>query len=100
MNRANFEMGFKKSFRLWSQRLNVIASLIVVYVLASPDILLQTLNQMPSEIRGIFPPAAGIALFALVSFARLYKQEKLNGAKHDGTNASGSPTGTAGTDAS
>lgn len=55
-------------------RLNAVASLLVAYVLASPEILLSTLNQLPPEMRACFPPFVGFALFAIVSLARLWKQ--------------------------
>lgn len=67
-------------WRMWSVRLAAVGSLAVTYVLASPDILLSTLNAMPPEIRAIFPPFAGFALFALVTIVRLIKQ----GGKRDG----------------
>jgi hypothetical protein len=66
--------GWRQSWRLWSMRLNALASLVITYVLASPEVLLSTLNALPPEMRAVFPPMAGFAVFALVAFARLKKQ--------------------------
>jgi hypothetical protein len=57
-------------------RLNALLSVAVAYLLASPEILLSTLNSLPPELRVVFPPAAGFVLFALVTVARLWKQRK------------------------
>lgn len=73
----------RTALKMWSMRLNLAASLAVAYVLASPDVLLQVLNALPPEMRAVFPPFVGVALFALVAVARLVKQEKLNGNSTD-----------------
>jgi hypothetical protein len=62
-------------WRYWSVRLAAIGSVAVSAIIAYPDILIRTLNELPPEIRAAFPPAAGIVLFALVTLARLYKQQ-------------------------
>ena len=67
---------WKKAHRLWSMRLNLIASAIVAYVLAAPEVMLGVLNSLPPEMRSLFPPFAGFALFALVTLARLAKQKE------------------------
>jgi len=61
-------------WRMWSLRLAAIGSIIISYVLASPDILLRTMNDLPPDLRGYFPPVAGFMLFGLVTTVRLYKQ--------------------------
>lgn len=63
-------------WRLWSVRLGALASLLFSYLLAYPDILIRTLNELPPEIRQAFPPAAGLGLFVLVTLVRLYNQKK------------------------
>jgi hypothetical protein len=70
---------WRRSHRLWSMRLNALASLAVTYVLASPEVLLSTLNALPPELRAAFPPLAGFLLFAVVAIARLHKQERSDG---------------------
>lgn len=65
---------WRSSWRWWSMRLNALASLMIAYVLASPEVLLTTLNQLPPEIRAYVPPFAGIALFLFVAAVRLWKQ--------------------------
>lgn len=67
-------------WKMWSVRLAALGSIAVGYVLASPDVLLSTLNAMPAEVRQLFPPFAGLALFALVTLVRLIKQ----GGRNDG----------------
>lgn len=66
---------WRSSWRWLSMRLAALGSAAVAYVLASPEILLTTLNQLPPEIRAIFPPFAGLALFAIVAAARLWNQQ-------------------------
>lgn len=83
MKTPKFVMTVRESFKLWSQRLNVLASVAIAYVLASPEVLLSTLNQLPPELRAYFPPVAGFAIFALVTIARLYRQPKLEGKPND-----------------
>ncbi len=63
-----------KVWKLWSVRLAAIASAMIAYVLAAPDVLLSVLNSMPTELRAAFPPFAGMGLFAFVTLVRLWKQ--------------------------
>ncbi len=67
-------------WRMWSVRLAAVMSAVVAYVLASPDIIVRVMNELPPEFRAAFPPATGILLFALVTVVRLYKQGPKNGA--------------------
>ncbi len=65
---------WRQSWRLWSMRLNAAASIGIAYVVASPEILLSTLNQIPDELRTYLPPLLGFGLFGVVSLVRLYRQ--------------------------
>jgi hypothetical protein len=62
-------------YKMWSIRIAAIASIIVGYIFASPDVMLQVLNSMPAEFRAYFSPVFGIALFGFLSFVRLYNQQ-------------------------
>jgi hypothetical protein len=81
--KPKLDPNWKSSWRWLSMQLNVLASLLVAYVLASPEVLLTTLNQLPPEIRAYFPPMAGFVLFALVALARLWKQNHPKGPSDD-----------------
>lgn len=67
-------------WRMWSVRLAAVGSIAVGYVLASPDVLLSTINALPPEMRTFLPPATGMVLFGVVTIVRLWKQgSKPNG---------------------
>jgi len=66
-------------WRLWSVRISAVATIIWAYLLASPDVMLSVLNSLPPELRDVLPPAAPVAIFALVTIARLIKQGPKNG---------------------
>lgn len=68
---------WRKAWRMWSIRLNVVASAIVAYVVASPGDILYVLNQLPPAIRLPVAIVTGLAIFALVAVTRLAKQETL-----------------------
>lgn len=68
-------------WRLWSVRISAAATACWAYLLANPDQLQQVLDAVPPELRDIVPPAAPVAVFVLVTFARLAKQEARNGRK-------------------
>lgn len=67
-------------WRMWSVRLAAVLSAVAAYVLASPDIIVRVMNELPPEFRAAFPPATGVLLFVLVTAVRLYKQGPKNGA--------------------
>lgn len=66
---------WRSCWRWWSMRLNALAAVLIGYFLASPEVLLVTLNQLPPELRAYVPPAAGLVIFVLVALVRLWKQE-------------------------
>lgn len=67
-------------WKMWSVRLAALASVVIGVVVAAPDILLHTLNQLPPEMRTWLSPTVSIAVFALVTIVRLWQQ----GSKKDG----------------
>lgn len=72
---------WRKAWRLWSVRLSALATAIWAYLLASPETMLAVLNQIPADMRAWLPSFLPVALFALVTFARLVHQEKISGPK-------------------
>lgn len=68
-------------WRLWSVRVSAIATAVWAWLLANPDVLAQVLDAIPPNLREILPPAAPVAVFVLVTFARLAKQGASNGRK-------------------
>lgn len=73
---TNFEMTFRQSFRLYSQRLNVFMTLIVLpYIIATNGgFLSELVSALPEAYRVVLAPLAGFAAFALVTWARLFVQ--------------------------
>lgn len=67
-------------WKMWSIRLAALVSVVVGVIVASPDILLHTLNELPPEMRTWLSPPISIGAFALVTVIRLWKQ----GGKKDG----------------
>lgn len=81
---GELEMSVTKSFRLYSQRINAFAMLIVLpYVVASNGgFVAQAINLLPETYRVIAAPFVGILAFGAVTWARLRIQPKLsNGGK-------------------
>lgn len=72
---------WKKFHRMWSVRVSAVATAIWAYLLASPETMLAVLNQIPADMRSWLPSFIPIALFALVTFARVVRQDKINGPK-------------------
>lgn len=66
-------------WKLWSIRLAAFASVVISYVVASPEILLQVLNAMPPEMRAYFPPVFGFVLFGVITMVRLWDQNHKKG---------------------
>ena len=67
-------------WKMWSIWLAGLASLVTGVIVASPDVLLRTLNDLPPEMRTWLSPGISIGVFILVTLVRLWKQ----GGKHDG----------------
>lgn len=78
MKTPKFVMPIRKSFKLWSVRLNIVASLIVTYAMASPETILTVIGQLPAEIRVPVAIITGIVMFVLVLITRITKQSKLS----------------------
>lgn len=72
---------WRKAHRLWSVRISAMATALWAYLLASPETMLAVLNQIPADMRAWLPSFIPIALFALVTFARVVRQDKINGPK-------------------
>lgn len=72
---------WRKFHKLWSVRISAAASVVWAYLLASPETMMSVLNQIPADMRAWLPSFLPIALFALVTFARLVHQEKISGPK-------------------
>lgn len=72
---------WKKFHRMWSVRLSAIVTAIWAYLLASPETMLAVLNQIPADMCAWLPSFVPVALFALVTFARITHQEKISGPK-------------------
>lgn len=70
-----------KAHKLWSVRISAAATALWAYLLASPETMLAVLNQIPADMRAWLPSFVPIALFALVTFARVVRQDKINGPK-------------------
>lgn len=79
---GNFEMSVTRSFRLYSQRVNAFVSLVVLpYIIASNGgFLAQAAELLPPAYRVIAAPFVGLIAFAIVTWARLHIQPKLNNA--------------------
>lgn len=72
---------WRKVHKLWSVRISAAASIAWAALLASPETMLNVLNSIPADMRAWLPSFLPIALFALVTFARLVHQEKISGPK-------------------
>ena len=65
---------WRSSWKWLSVQFAALASLVIGWLLAYPETILQTLNMLPSELRPWCPPALSFGLFAVVVLARLWKQ--------------------------
>lgn len=72
---------WRKFHKLWSVRISAIATAVWACLLTSPETMLAVLNQIPADMRSWLPSFIPIALFALVTFARVVRQDKINGPK-------------------
>ena len=70
---------WREMWGLWSVRLAALASAVVAYILATPDVLLIVIAQLPPEVQMFLPPAAGLFLFVGITLIRLWRQWKPNG---------------------
>lgn len=70
---GTFEMSVAQSFRLYSQRLNAFAMLVVLpYIVASNGgFVAQIVEHLPETYRIIAAPFVGMIGFAVVTWARL-----------------------------
>lgn len=72
---------WRKFWRMSSVQISAAATAIWAYLLSAPETMLSVLNSLPPDMRHWLPPLAPVAIFALVTFARLVRQEKINGGK-------------------
>lgn len=81
MKIAGFEFvcSFRESFKLWSQRLNVLASAVIAYVIAEPDVILTIIGALPPALRTPIAMLIGVFSFGVVTLFRLARQKKLEG---------------------
>ena len=68
---------WKKFHRMWSVRVSAVYTAIWAYLLASPETMLVVLSQIPSDMRAWLPSFIPVALFVLVTLARLTHREKI-----------------------
>lgn len=73
---GDLEMPIRKSFHMYSQRLNAFATLIVLpYIIASNGgFVAQAIGLLPEAYRVLLAPLGGFLAFSLVSWARLRVQ--------------------------
>lgn len=67
--------GWRNAWKWASIRLAAVASAILAYLWAAPDVALSVLNSMPPEVRAYLSPIVGIAIFALVTSTRLFHKK-------------------------
>lgn len=67
---------WRSSWKWLSVQLAAVATFLIGWLLTYPEIILQTLNMLPSELRPWCPPLVSFGLFAVVLAARLWKQGK------------------------
>lgn len=72
---------WKTYYKRWSVRLSVLGTALTTYILSSPEIVIQSWNLLPSEIRSAFGvdvlKYVGVALMVLSLVAGLIKQKAL-----------------------
>lgn len=79
---------WRSFWRMWSLRLNAIGVALLGYVALSPDLILNSWNMLPNELKQIIPRdyllwITGL-IFVLAMVARVIKQEKIPPGKDDG----------------
>ncbi|WP_257556391.1 hypothetical protein [Sphingobium sp. CFD-2] len=62
-------------WRMSSVRISAVATAVWAYLLANPETLNQVLASIPPDLRDLVAPAAPVAIFVLVTIARVTKQE-------------------------
>lgn len=72
---------WRTAFKMWSMRLNAVASAIIAYLVADPTFLLNVVGFMPEGRRVALALGIGVLVFVLVAITRLVKQENLSGAE-------------------
>lgn len=70
----------KASLRYYSQRMNVLASATIAYLVMYPSTLTDAAGYVPEAYRPIASAVAGFAMFLVVSWARLKKQPGITNA--------------------
>lgn len=79
----HFEMSVRASLRLYSQRLNVFVTLVLLpYIITTNGgFVAEAVSYLPERYRVFLAPFAGLAAFWVVTWARLRTQEKKDGAE-------------------
>lgn len=72
------EMPIRRSLKLWSQQLNLLASMIVGYIVTTGGAdVAKILSLLPPAWSPVLGPLSGLITFLVVSYARLAVQPKL-----------------------
>lgn len=69
---------WRTAFKMWSMRLNAVASAIIAYLIADPTFLFNVVGFMPEGRRVALALGIGVLVFILVAITRLVKQENLS----------------------
>lgn len=66
-------------YRHWSMRLAALISILLPFLLQSPDIIMQVLRELPPEMKTWLPAWLSPLMFGLIFFARYWAQPKKDG---------------------
>ena len=67
---------WRKWYKMWSMQLAAFASAAWVYLLANPNVITDTLNQLPPEARTWISPMSGVIMFSIIWALRMIEQVK------------------------
>jgi hypothetical protein len=74
-------------WRMWSIRFTAIGTVLLTYLINSPDVIIQAWNILPAELKSVIPVDytlyISIALLILGILSRVIKQEKLPNPEKD-----------------
>lgn len=66
---------WRNAWRWWSIRVAALAGVVISYVLAAPETLVQVIHMLPADLRGWVPPILGPVITAAIVIIRLWKQK-------------------------
>lgn len=72
--RARFVSEARYWYKHLSMQLAALVTMLTVFLLQSPDIIISVLNSMPHELRAWMPAWLGPVMFGVVFIARYWKQ--------------------------